>query len=225
MLEANKSALFEKIFAVYNGNLLKRRFHSLQVSGFQFLLDKNPNIPLIIYCNHSSWWDGLVAFQISLNAGLDSFLMMEERHLRRLFLFRLVGAFSVVREKPREAYQSMVYIQKLLSENPRRTLWIFPQGEILPNDSRPLKFYNGLTKIAEKLRECSVASLSMRYEFLGEFKPRIFAKIEEPELLSVAQHADLKQLTERFAKQLTENLEKLKTDVVNQNFVDYKSIF
>ncbi|HEY0459643.1 MAG TPA: lysophospholipid acyltransferase family protein [Pyrinomonadaceae bacterium] len=225
MLEANKSALFEKIFALYNCNLLKRRFHSLQVSGLQFLLDKNPNIPLIIYCNHSCWWDGLVAFQISLKAGLDSFLMMEEKHLRRLFLFRLLGAFSVVREKPREGYKSMVYIRKLLSEKPRRTLWIFPQGEILPNDSRPLKFYNGLTKIAEKLRVCSVASLSMRYEFLGEFKPRIFAKIEEPELFSAAQHTDLKQLTERFAQQLTENLEKLKTDVVNQNFVDYKSIF
>src|SRR5215203_6294103 len=100
MLEANKSVIFERLFALYNRNLLKRRFYSLQVSGLDFLFNKNSNVPLIIYCNHSSWWDGLVAFQLSFETCLDSFVMMEEKHLRKLFLFRLLGAFSVVQEKP-----------------------------------------------------------------------------------------------------------------------------
>jgi 1-acyl-sn-glycerol-3-phosphate acyltransferase len=186
---------------------------------------KNPNIPLIIYCNHSSWWDGLVAFQLSFEAGLDSFMMMEEKQLQNLFLFRLLGAFSVVREKPREAYQSIVYAEKLLKEKPHRTLWIFPQGEILPNDLRPIKFYNGLGKIIEKLGNCAAISLSMRFEFFGKFKPQIFVRIDEPETFRVRQELDSKQLTDKFEKRLTGNLEQLKTDVINQNLAAYTLIF
>src|SRR5688500_17469225 len=107
MLEANKSRIFERIFSLYNRNLLKRRFHSLHVSGLDFLFNKQDGIPLLIYCNHSSWWDGLVAFQISYQTGLDSFLMMEEKQLKDLFLFRRLGVFSVVREDPRQAFKSI----------------------------------------------------------------------------------------------------------------------
>src|SRR5215204_4434982 len=115
MLEANKSVIFEKIFSLYNRNLFKRRFHSLQVSGSEFLLNKNTNVPLIIYCNHSSWWDGLVAFQISYRTRLNSFLMMEEKQLKDLRLFRKLGAFSVDRDKPFEAIKSIRYAATILN--------------------------------------------------------------------------------------------------------------
>src|SRR5215204_1822114 len=225
MLEANKSVIFEKIFAVYNRNLLRRRFYSFQVSGLDFLLNKSPNTPLIIYCNHSSWWDGLVVCEISYRGGLDSFIMMEEKRLRNLFLFRLLGAFSVVREKPHEALKSIFYGAELLKHNSARTLWIFPQGEILPSDLRPLKFYNGVSKIIEKVGTCATASLSMKYEFLGEFKPQIFVKIGKPEIIQVDSDFHSKSLTERLASRLTENLDSLKTDIIKRNFAGYRTIF
>ena len=99
MLTAKKSAVFERVFAVYNRNLLNRRFHSLNVCGLENLTERNAQLPLIIYANHSSWWDGLAAFEISRAARLDSYMMMEEKQLKKLFPFRLLGAFSVVREK------------------------------------------------------------------------------------------------------------------------------
>lgn len=225
MLAANKSPFFEKIFSLYNRNLLKRRFHSFQISGLDFLLNKTIDLPVIIYCNHSSWWDGLVAFQISHETDLDSFVMMEEKQLKELFLFRRLGAFSVVREKPREALQSINYAAQILNENSESTLWIFPQGEIQPNDLRPLKFFNGLAKIVEKTGNCSTASLSMRYEFLGEFKPRIFVKIGKPEMIRVDEKFNSKKLSEKMAERLTETLDELKSDIIKENFSEYKSIF
>lgn len=225
MLAANKSPLFEKIFSLYNRNLLKRRFHSFQISGLDFLLNKTIDLPLIIYCNHSSWWDGLVAFQISHETDLDSFVMMEEKQLKDLSLFRRLGAFSVVRENPREALQSINYAAQILNKNTKSTLWIFPQGEIQPNDLRPLKFFNGLAKIVEKTGKCSTASLSMRYEFLGEIKPRIFVKIGKPEIFFADEKFNSKKLSEKLAERLTENLDELKNDIINQNFSEFKSIF
>lgn len=216
--------MFERIFAVYNRHLLNRRFSSLHVKGLDFLLNKNVNLPLIIYCNHSSWWDGLVAFQISDSAGLDSFIMMEEKHLKRLFLFRLLGAFSVLREKPREAYKSIEYAARLLIKAPDRTLWIFPQGEILPNDLRPLTFYKGLSKIIKKVENCYIASLSLRYEFLGNFKPQIFVNIEKPERISFREGFNSTDLNEMLVDRLTKNLDELKNDVIFQKLAHYKSI-
>ncbi|HEX9961465.1 MAG TPA: lysophospholipid acyltransferase family protein [Pyrinomonadaceae bacterium] len=224
MLEAKKSRWFEEIFAVYNRNLLRRRFHSLNVSGLNFLKGENRNQPLLVYANHSSWWDGLVAFQISRRARLDSFIMMEEKHLKRLFLFRRLGAFSVVRENPREAVKSVNYAANLLKENPERTLWIFPQGEILPNDKRPLAFYNGVARVVEKAARVFAVPLAARYEFLGDFKPEIFVRIGEPEAVSVDNNFAAKTLTKQFERRLNGTLDELKNDVLNGNLQNYKNI-
>lgn len=214
MLEANKSHWFEKIFAVYNRNLLRRNFSSLNVSGLDLINDPKPHI---IYANHSSWWDGLIAFEISNQIQADSFVMMEEKHLQRLFLFRRIGAFSVNRHNGRQAVESLNYAVDLLRKKLNATLWIFPQGEILPNDVRPLKFYNGLARIISKLEFCRITCLAIRYEFLGEYKPQIFIKIGVSETFSSTGKLESKNLTGRLEDNLTNTLNELKNDVNSKN--------
>lgn len=223
MLKAKKNAWFETIFAVYNRNLIKRRFHSLQVSGLDFLREKNAEIPLIVYANHSSWWDGLVAFEIFRQAKLDAFCMMEEKQLKKLFLFQRLGAFSIVRENGREAIKSINYSAELLKK-PKRTLLIFPQGEIVSNDARPIKVYNGLSRIIEKIGEVYAVPMAMRYEFLGEFKPQIFVKIASHQLIKTDKNFNAKENTQVFAERLTTNLDKLKSDIISKNFNHFEKI-
>ena len=222
MLKANKSRLFETLFAVYNRNLFRRRFAALRVQGIENLQNRKSDLPLVLYANHSSWWDGLAAFEIGRAARLDHFLMMEEKQLKQLFLFRRLGAFSVVRENPRAGLRSINYAVEILKEKPNRALWIFPQGEILPNDARPLRFYQGLARIIEKTGECAAAPVAMRYEFLGEFKPAAFAKIGRVEIF--ADVKDVKQLTERFLTQLTETLAELRTEIAAEKLNDFTDL-
>lgn len=224
ILTAKKSVWFEKIFAVYNRNLFKRRFHSLKISGLDFLLEREKQVPLVIYANHSSWWDGLIAFEISRVARLKAFVIMEEKQLKKLFPFRYLGAFSVVREKPREALKSINYAGDLLKETPDSTLWIFPQGEILPNDLRPLNFYNGISRIIEKSGNCLAIPAAFRLEFLGEFKPEIFVKIGSSEKIKIDKNFNSKDLTKKFEKKLTQILDELKDDVLTKNTAEYKNI-
>jgi 1-acyl-sn-glycerol-3-phosphate acyltransferase len=221
MLEANKNRWIENAFEIYNKNLLRRRFNSLRVNNLELLSDNKPSI---IYANHSSWWDGLVAFQISRSIKADSFIMMEEKQLRNLFFFRKLGAFSVVRENPREAVKSLKYAINLLEENKNRTLWIFPQGKILPNDIRPIKFYNGLARIIEKTKSCVVSSLAIRYEFLGAYKPDVFIKIGQTEIFGARDVSNSKELTAKLEKNLTELLDELKSDFCSNNLKHYKNI-
>lgn len=221
MLEANKNRWVENAFEIYNKNLLLRRFNSLRISGLGTL---NENKPSIIFANHSSWWDGLVAFQISQSIKADSFIMMEEKQLKKLFFFRKLGAFSVVRENPREAVKSLNYAINLLKENQTRTLWIFPQGKILPNDIRPIKFYNGLSRIVENLESCVISPLALRYEFLGDYKPDVFVKVGQPEAFKSANVTNSKDLSRKFEENLTDLLDELKKDVTSTRTTNYKNI-
>ena len=225
MLTAKKSAWFEKIFAIYCRHLFKRKFHAFRVSGFDIFGQIEKSLPLVIYCNHSSWWDGLVAFEISQSLKMDSFVMMEEKQLKNLPLFRKLGAFSVIRENPREAVKSINYAANLLKKRQDRTLWIFPQGEILPNDTQPIKFFNGFSRIVEKTKNCNVAPMAIRYEFLGEFKPEIFVKFGKIEPYKVDVDFNAKSLTGHCSNCLTETLGDLKTDINTNNVNNYERLF
>lgn len=226
MLAAQKNIWFENIFAFYNRNLIRRRFQTLRVTGLDEFAGCDKNLPLIIYVNHSSWWDGLIAFEISRKTKLESFIMMEEKQLKKLFLFRRLGAFSVVRENPRKAMKSIDYAVEILKQNCRHTLWIFPQGEILPNDTRPLRFYNGLSKIIKKAgRKVQFLPVALRYEFLKEFKPQIFIKIGKVQsIAAIDEDFEPKIFTQHLARNLTEVLDDLKIEITSRDFSKFERL-
>lgn len=225
MLEANKKIWFEKLFAIYNRNLLKRRFHSFSVKNFEPLKSRNKKTPLIIYANHSSWWDGLVLFEILKNGDFDSFVMMEEKQLKDLRFFRYLGAFSVIRENFQEAVKSANYAVEIIKSGNNKTLLIFPQGEIRANDFRPIKFYNGLAYIVEKVNKCILVPCSIRYEFLKEFKPEIFVRFGKLEFVETKKDFDRKRFTQNAEKKITENLDALISDIIENNLNDFSNIF
>jgi len=225
MLEAKKSVWFGKVFSIYNRHLLKRRFHTLQVSGLDFLKEKIEELPLVIHANHSSWWDGLVFWEIISRFDFEFYVMMEEKQLRKLSLFRKLGAFSVVRESPRAAVGSINYAVNLLRENSNRAVIIFPQGEILPNDLRPLHFFGGLSRVIEKARRCAAVPVALRYEFVGNFKPEIYVRIGSPDIFRVEEDFNTKSLTKILEVRLTETLDNLKQDVVSRKTVEYEKVF
>src|SRR5213592_3367801 len=133
MLTANKSVWFEKLLGIYNRNLLKRRFSSFRVQNLRALNEVDKNVPLIIYANHSSWWDGLILFELLKSDDFDSFVLMEERQLKQYKFFRRLGAFSIVRENTKSAIKRLNYAVEILTNGKGKTLLIFPQGEIFPN--------------------------------------------------------------------------------------------
>ena len=175
MLTPSKNKAFERLFAVYNRNLFRRRFERFLVSGMSSLDRGNEETPLILYANHSSWWDGLAAFEISRAAGLDAFVMMDEAQLNRYRAFRWLGAFSIDKQSVRASYRSLEFASQLLRERKGSCLWIFPQGDIRPSRVKDLDFLGGIGRIALKIRECRFVPVAFRYEFGGEFKPDVFA--------------------------------------------------
>ncbi len=220
MITARKERLFESVFALYNRNLIRRRFDGLRVAGLEHLRGRTTNTPQLLYANHSSWWDGLVVFQLAYECKLDLYAMMEEKQLRQYPFHRKLGAFSVVRARPREALESIEYAANLLRRS-SRTLLIFPQGETAPNDTRPLKFYNGAARIIERVGEIDAVPVALRYEFMDEFRPEIFARVGAAERIEAASDFNAKQMTNCMEEKLTVALDKVRVDIITRNCDEY----
>ncbi|MCP9492946.1 MAG: lysophospholipid acyltransferase family protein [Pyrinomonadaceae bacterium MAG19_C2-C3] len=224
MITAHKARWFERLFATYNRNLLVRRFQGLRVCGLEHLkAQASASVPLVLYANHASWWDGLVTFQVGHYAGLDQFFMMEEKQLRGYPLFRRLGCFSVVRDDARAALLSIKYATDLLNDT-NRALWIFPQGELAANDLRPLKLFSGTARIISRCRRVRAAPVAMRFEFLDDFRPEAFLKVGTPDIIEASKHLNAKQLTRHLEHRLTAELDALHDDVMYKNFAGYDEV-
>jgi 1-acyl-sn-glycerol-3-phosphate acyltransferase len=223
MLRARKSRWFERAFAVYNRNLIARRFEGLRVAGLEQLRVREQGVPLLLYANHSSWWDGLIAFQLSRACRLEQYAMMEEQQLREYPFHRKLGAFGVVRENARDALRSIEYAGQLL-KGTSRALWIFPQGETLPNDARPLVLYTGAARIVERLKLADAAPVAIRYEFLEDYRPEALVRVGTPGRVAVEDGFNAKHLTALFTERLTHTLDELRADIIARDFAGYEEI-
>ncbi len=223
MLSARKSPWFERIFAAYNRNLLCRRFAGVRIAGLEHLRPCGRDAPLVLYANHSSWWDGLVVFQLSRVVGLEQYAMMEEKQLREYPFHRRLGAFSVVRGNARSALRSIEYAGELL-RGTERALWIFPQGETLPNDARPLRLYSGAARVVARVGTCYAAPVAFRYEFLDNFRPHVFARVGVPETFRAGETFNAKAVTRAFTAHLTHTLDQVRADILQARLDDYEEI-
>ena len=191
MISAAKHGAVETAFASINRRMIRRQFHCVHLRGTQHLECLDRSLPIIGFGNHSNWWDGLVDFYLGHDLlRVDSFMMVGERQLKRYPFFRWIGAFSVNRASGRDLVASVDYAVRLFDRR-NRLLWIYPQGELLPNDFRPLKFLPGILRIAEKLEGVQLLPVVHRYEFLGEQRPEVFVNIGQPMTLKTRTKREL----------------------------------
>jgi len=181
------------------------------------------SLPTVLYANHSNWWDGFIAYLLtSRRWKADDYIMMDIEQMKKYPFFKYLGAFSVNRNDARDAIKSIEYIVDLFRST-NKFLWIFPQGLMQPQDLRPIKFFSGAAKIAEKLCGANLIPVAIRYEFLFEQRPEVFIKIPEPDIVNNI--TNTKEFTGYLEKRLTDSLDELKKDVINQKVVEFKIIF
>ncbi len=216
MLEARRKPWFETL--LYHAVVRPQLTSSFARVSFRMAAPlPGPDMPLLLYGNHSSWWDAHTPFTLNrLLLKRELYVMVEHAQLARYPFFRWAGGFSVDRADARSAQRTLAYAAGLLSGAPNRCVLIYPQGEILANDRRPLQFFSGaghLVKGVLRAREvCALAPVALRYEFIGEQRPELFASIGAPMLVSG--DVSPKALSEHMAATLTAELDALRDDVV-----------
>ena len=181
MIQAKPHRLAEFIFLNYLKRILPRGFNSFQILGP--LPEPDPQLPILLLPNHSSWWDGLWIYWMNRCLFQRQFyVMMLREQLQRFWFFRYIGAYSIDPGKPKEVLASIHYSKMLLDngngDNP--LVCIFPQGEMQPWGHRPLDFQPGVNRMVSGIRgRVNILPLAMRAEFLDARLPDLFFKFGE----------------------------------------------
>lgn len=188
------------------------------------LLDEQRKLPMIVCANHASWWDGYIAFIVEHYLKIDCYLMMEEAQLRRYFFFAWAGCFSVDRQNARSAMETLHYAARLLKERPERMVWLFPQGEIAPNDRRPLVFFTGAAHLARMSCPALLYPVATRIEYMAEQRPNLYISMGEPMQLAPEETQKpgfLKSYTKLLEERVTTELDQLRADIIADNTHDF----
>jgi 1-acyl-sn-glycerol-3-phosphate acyltransferase len=160
----------------------RRQFHGVRLSGASRInFDAKP---LIIYANHSSWWDPMVSTLLGseLMSKRSHYAPMDSEALARYGILRKVGIFPVEMRSPRGAAQFLRTGQAVLEDG--GVLWVTPQGGFVDSQVKPLEFKPGLAALAARVASetgtCTVSPLAIEYCFWDERLPEVLLNFGAP---------------------------------------------
>jgi 1-acyl-sn-glycerol-3-phosphate acyltransferase len=178
LLPARKSRLLLPWYAGYARRLLRRGFARVWVGGAAWPgRAADAAGPVIGYLNHSAWWDPIAVLHLSHDVfRCDAYGLMQGAQLQRYPFFRQVGCFGTTGEGIDDVRALASHAADLLRAAPRRTLWIFPQGALLPARA-PLAFRSGLARLERAVPEATAVPVALRYELRAEQRPELFVRV------------------------------------------------
>jgi 1-acyl-sn-glycerol-3-phosphate acyltransferase len=135
------------------------------------------NTGLLVYANHTNWWDGFVVHALAQAAGWDAYCLMEEKNLQRYPFLTRIGAFSVRPGHLPSALASLRYAKGLLRK--KATVVLFPEGKIRPFGESLLRLEGGVEVLA-RASQALCLPVAIRYAFFEDEKPDVLLEVGEP---------------------------------------------
>jgi 1-acyl-sn-glycerol-3-phosphate acyltransferase len=194
--------LFQRIVRSY----FKRHFRAVMVQQKELLA--NARGPLIVYANHSSWWDPMVSILLAKT------LLPERRHyapmdanaLKRYPVLRKLGIFPVEMGSARGAAQFLRTSQAILADG--GVVWITPQGRFVDVHAAKLEFKPGLGALATRVPQVTLLPLAIEYTFWDERLPETLLRFGEPVVMTAGTSAE--QATEQLENALAAAMQDLR---------------
>lgn len=171
MIHDARSPLLTWAWSSYVRWKLRRTFRGLWVRG-ALPADE----PVVLYANHTNFWDGFVGHAVVEAAGRVGYAMMEEQNLARFRFLRRLGAFSVRRGSASSARESLRHAGKLL-RGAGATVLIFPQGKLEPF-SAPFELERGAELLA-RWAKVRCVPMAIRYAMFEHEAPDVLVALGE----------------------------------------------
>lgn len=175
-------AFFSHYFIYY----LRRHFNAIRIDR----QTPAPNLsgPTLLYMNHPSWWDPLVAAAIAIRfyPGYQHFAPIDADALERYRFMMKLGFFGVQRNSRRGTVHFLRTSRTILREH-NAALWLTPEGDFTDprNISVPLR--PGIGHLAANIRPLTLIPMAIEYAFWQERLPEAFIRFGEPVLAHTSQ--------------------------------------
>jgi 1-acyl-sn-glycerol-3-phosphate acyltransferase len=196
-----------RFFQIIVRRYFKKHFRTVMVQNGERLTDISG--ALIVYANHSSWWDPMVSLLLAnkLLPGCKHYAPMDADALKRYPILRRLGIFPVEMKTARGAAQFLRTSQAILESG--GVVWITPQGRFADPRATELKFKPGLGALAMRVPAAKVLPLAIEYTFWDERMPETLLRFGD--CVDVHEAANAEDATARLETALNAVMMQLKT--------------
>lgn len=159
--------------------LLQHHFRAVRTQCAEHLESARP--PLIVYANHSSWWDAHVMMLLGreLMPGRAHYAPADPDLLERRPFLRKAGLFPATSGSPQGLAEFLRRSAAALAEG--GVLWLMPQARAVDVRDYPLALRPILGALAARLPEVPLVPLAMEYTFWDSRWPEALVRFGAPQ--------------------------------------------
>lgn len=175
-------AWFQNGFHRFLRPFLKRHFHAVAVeSRSRAALDFDNDEPLLVYGNHPSWWDPLIAHFLnrSLFPDRQFYAPIDAEALEQYSVFGKLGFYGVRMNTTSGAAAFLKQTTAVL-DGGQTAIWITPEGRFADVRDHDAELMPGVAHICTKRNRGVVVPLALEYLFWEERLPVCLAMFGEP---------------------------------------------
>ena len=163
--------------------------------------------PVLFIGNHSSWWDGFFVYEVYKKLKLKKAfkVVMLESELKKFPFFRLCGAVGIIPKNTQ-------YNERIFNDLKNQCVCFFPQGQLSPQNERPLKFKTGIDHLIQKWHPVQIIIVGMHIEPFQFMKPTALIRAEflgisgpsncDSQTLAAATENNLNKISQEWTRQI-----------------------
>jgi 1-acyl-sn-glycerol-3-phosphate acyltransferase len=200
-------------FHWYIPRYIRKHFHALALNQSQLrAAEFKPTDSLVVYANHSSWWDPLVAMLSAKRMFSDFrfYAPIDALALEKYRIFSKLGFFPVEQDSFQGA-KHFLDVSLRLIEQTGTSIWITPEGRFVDARDHSAEFMPGISHLAHSLQRRSsgrtirtwFVPIAIEYTFWEERLPEILVWFGKP-LLAAQSESPISKA--EWAQRLTESL-------------------
>lgn len=201
-------------FQRYINWYLRRNLHCIALSG-EAPQAPPADVPLVVYANHPSWWDPLLALWLAnrFTPQRTLFAPFDADALARYPLFERLGFFGVDQHRARGGAQFLRAASSILEVH-NTSIWVTPEGKFTDPRETRADFRPGLAHLAAHMTRGEIWPLAMEVTFWEERLPEALVRFGSP--IRVSDHAQLdkSQWNELLVQRLRDEQARLAHDAV-----------
>jgi 1-acyl-sn-glycerol-3-phosphate acyltransferase len=204
IIKSKHNPLVYPFFKIYTILKIRRNFTSVNISG-EF---EDKEMPVLLICNHISWWDGFWAMHLNMKVFKRKFhFMMLEDQLDKYWFFKLTGGYPV-RRGSKSVIDSINYTNELLSEKNNIVL-LFPGGKIESLYNNSIEFEKGVVRIINQTGGMvHIIFVVNLIEYFSESRPGLYIYYKEYDRYDEDTEVIQRDYNEFYSDCVSENIQK-----------------
>lgn len=218
---------FQDGFHRFLSPFLKRHFHTIAVSReslgpLEIIGDRG----LIVYGNHPSWWDPLIAHLLCrrIFAPRQFYAPIDAAALQKYQVFRKLGFFGIDLSSNQGA-AAFLRTSNAILQQPNGSLWLTPEGRFADVRDHSAALMPGLAHLCNRCQvECAVVGLALEYVFWDERLPECLIRFSEPLLVTPGDSRPKAAWSELLTERLRENQRRLADQVIARQTAPFESL-